>query len=138
MQLNSWNPKLQRDQVELVDGRLALWDGYNKIQIVEPTTAVFSLCSGCHALRDQTHGIGPDLMGVVDQDIARHTSTGYQYSKAMKKLGGTWTREKLDKFLENPSAVVPGTTMNFPGIADPVERRAIIDYLGKLQLPRDS
>jgi cytochrome c2 len=127
-----------RDLVELVDGRLALWDGYNRIQIVKPTTAAFSVCSGCHALEKETHGIGPDLMGVVGQDVARHTSTGYQYSKAMKKLGGTWTREKLDKFLENPAAVVPGTTMNFPGIADPVERREIIDYLRKLQLPRDS
>jgi cytochrome c2 len=127
-----------RDLVELVDGRLALWDGYNMIQLVKPTTAAFSACSGCHALRKDTHGIGPDLMGVVGQDVARHTSTGYQYSKAMKSLGGTWTREKLDKFLENPAAMVPGTTMNFPGIADPVERKAIIDYLGKLQLPQDS
>ena len=51
-------------------------------------------------------------MGVVGQKVARHTKTGYQYSKAMKKFGGKWTRERLDKFLENPTAFVPGTTMN--------------------------
>ena len=125
-----------RDLVELVDGRLALWDGHNIIQLVKPATVVFSACSGCHAMRKETHGIGPDLMRIVGKDVARWT--GFQYSTAMKKYGGKWTRRRLDEFLENPAAMVPGTTMNFPGIPDPAKRKKVIDYLERLQLPNDN
>ena len=52
-----------RDLVELKDGRLILWDGYNVIQLIKPANVVFSECSGCHALRAKTHGIGPDFDG---------------------------------------------------------------------------
>jgi cytochrome c len=47
----------------------------------------------------------------------------------MSGYGGRWTRERLDRFLENPRAAVPGTTMEFEGIGDAAERRAIVDYL---------
>jgi cytochrome c len=51
----------------------------------------------------------------------------------MRELSGTWTRERLDAFLANPRGVVPGTTMQFPGMADAAERARLIDYLETLK-----
>jgi len=53
----------------------------------------------------------------------------FDYSPAMKAAGGRWTKERLDAFLANPGAAIPGTTMMFPGIPDAGTRRKIIEYL---------
>jgi len=119
-----------RDLIEATDGKLILWDGSETIQIVEPATHVFSPCSGCHALRWRSHGIGPDLMGIVGERVAHHDD--YQYSDALRSLGGRWTRTRLDSFLRDPRLFAPGTTMDFPGIADAAQRAAIIEYLDDL------
>ncbi len=123
-----------RDLLEHSDGRLLLWDGSDTIQLLEPATHVFSPCSGCHALHRTTHGIGPDLMGVVGERVAHHTD--YQYSQALRSLRGRWTRNRLDKFLRNPSEFAPGTTMKFTGIADEAQRATIIEYLEELDEPQ--
>lgn len=47
----------------------------------------------------------------------------------MARFGGRWTEERLDRFLESPSAVVPGTTMGFAGIDDAAERKQVIELL---------
>lgn len=121
---------LVRDLLEHADGRLLLWDGTGTIQMLEPATHVFASCSGCHALRRGQHGIGPDLMGVVGQKVARHAK--YQYSESLRSLGGRWSRGRLDEFLRNPSAFAPGTSMQFAGIEDAAQRAAIIEYLDEL------
>jgi len=122
-----------RDFIEMPDGRLVLWNGFSTIQTLEPANHILSSCSGCHALRWQTHGIGPDLMGVVGQKVAFHK--GYNYSRAMIQFGGKWSPERLDAFLSNPEGTVPGTTMETEGINDPEKRKAIINYLKKAQQP---
>ncbi|ODR93644.1 hypothetical protein AUC70_12465 [Methyloceanibacter stevinii] len=118
------------DLVELPDGRLVLWNGRNTIQVVEAGNQIFSACIGCHAVRKEVHGVGPDLVGVVGGKVATHKN--YDYSKAMAQFGGTWTPERLDKFLTDPQATVPGTTMDFEGIADPETRRKIVEYLEEM------
>lgn len=119
--------------VELPDGRIVLWSGWNRIQVVAPGDQVFSSCIGCHSVYRHAHGIGPDLMGVVGSKVARHKT--YAYSDAMIDFGGKWTRERLDQFLADPQATVPGTAMEFAGIADPDKRKKIIDYLQQLTVP---
>jgi len=74
-----------------------------------------------------SHGIGPDLAGVVNRRVAG--ATGYRYSNALKKLAGAWTEDRLGEFLANPQAFAPGTSMQFEGIADPVERARLIAHL---------
>ena len=39
----------------------------------------------------------------------------------------------MDRWLTNPARVAPGTTMGFPGIADPLERADVIAYLQTLK-----
>lgn len=122
-----------RDLVEDARGRLLLWDGTTSLQTVEPTPQqVFSQCSGCHALRWKSRGIGPDLMGIVGDKVAR--DDGFSYSAALRDFGGRWTKDRLDQFLLNPQEAVPGTTMRFPGIADAQNRAEVIDYLSKLKI----
>ena len=40
-----------------------------------------------------------------------------------------WTPALLNRYAADPEALVPGTSMNFHGISDPAERRALIQYL---------
>jgi cytochrome c len=123
-----------RDLIELADGSVLIWDGIGTLQIVESASHMFSTCNGCHALRWQTHGIGPDLWDVVGRDVARHE--GFAYSDAMLAFGGRWSKDRLDAFLRDPQGTVPGTTMDFPGIEDADTRRALIEYLKKLSSSR--
>ncbi|HWD34521.1 MAG TPA: hypothetical protein VG840_00070, partial [Casimicrobiaceae bacterium] len=41
----------------------------------------------------------------------------------------TWDANTLDRWLANPSAFIPGTTMTFPGIRDVQARADVIAYL---------
>ena len=118
-----------RDMVQLIDGRIVSWDGTRHLQVLAPASHVFSMCTGCHAVNQLfvTNGIGPDLYGIVGSSVA--AVPGYSYSKAMTGVGGRWSEERLRRFLEDPQGFVPGTTMNFPGVADRNERQQIIDYL---------
>ncbi len=62
---------------------------------------------------------------------AQARAAGANYSPAMQAASVTWTEAKLERYLTDPTAVVPGTTMPNPG-ANPAARRAIIDYLKTL------
>jgi cytochrome c len=89
---------------------------------------LFLRCASCH---DATPGasakIGPDLYGVVGRKAA--SLPGFSYSAALKSQDFVWDPEHLDRWIENPNAVAPGTIMAFAGIADAADRRAIIEYL---------
>jgi cytochrome c2 len=128
-----------RDLLELQDGRLLVWTDDTALLLIEPAqaetgAALFaSLCLGCHQTVDGiTHRIGPDLFGVVDRGIADAEGFG-EYSAALRSHPGRWTRAHLDAYLRDPQAFAPGTTMAFPGISDPKEREALIDYLAGLE-----
>jgi cytochrome c len=84
-------------------------------------------CGGCHSVDENR--VGPLHRGVVGRVIA--SAPGYEYSHAIKKLSGTWTPERLDKWLQGPQAVAPGTKMFFT-VEDSGQRRDIIAYLASL------
>ncbi|MBF0130229.1 MAG: cytochrome c family protein [Alphaproteobacteria bacterium] len=85
-------------------------------------------CVSCHGFSvSGANRVGPNLYGIVG--AAKGGKSGFVYSDAMGRAGGTWTHEDLDAFLENPAAVVPGTRMTFPGLPDRRERAAIIAFL---------
>ncbi|HEX7006397.1 MAG TPA: cytochrome c family protein [Alphaproteobacteria bacterium] len=86
---------------------------------------IYDRCIACHSLeRNRT---GPRHCGLFGRKAG--TVPGFHYTRAMKESGIVWTRETLDKFLENPRKVVPGTAMTYAGVRDPQERADLIAYL---------
>lgn len=81
-------------------------------------------CARCHSI--DANGIAPKHRGVVGRRAG--TVPGYAYSPALKASGIVWTPQQLDRWLQGPAAMVPGTKMYFR-LANPAQRSAIIAYL---------
>lgn len=132
-----------RDLLELSDGRIMLWTDDAVIATLAPASAASGellfaqFCSGCHkAVDGMTHRLGPDLYRIVDRKVAG--ASGYaDYSGALKAFGGVWSRSRLDAFLLDSQATVPGTTMAFAGISDERQRAQVIEYLQNLRSAED-
>lgn len=103
-------------------------------QAADPTAgqAVFkSACGICHTTQAGRNTIGPSLFGVVGRKTG--AVAGYSYSTANQNANITWTPEELDKYLELPSGVVPGTKMTYAGLKDAAKRADLIAYLELLK-----
>ena len=91
-------------------------------------------CAACHSFgAGEPNRVGPNLYDIVGRVIGGHE--GYSYSDAfvaLKTAGETWTYEKLDAFLTNPRADIPGTKMSFAGIPAEGDRHNLIAYLRTL------
>ena len=87
----------------------------------------FAQCMSCHSVEPGKNLIGPSLHGVVGRRAA--SLPGYSYSPALKGAGLTWDAATLDKWIEGPMKLVPGTKMTYAGLADPAKRKALIDWL---------
>ena len=86
--------------------------------------AVYGSCMTCHAL--DSNGSGPKHRGVVGRKAG--TASGFNYSGALRKSGITWTPAMIDKWLQDPREMVPGTRMFF-SLTDAKERADVIAYL---------
>jgi cytochrome c len=96
---------------------------------------LFLQCRACHTVDTAgTNAIGPNLRGVVGARAG--TKSDYPYSPAMMKSGIVWNPLNLDKFLTQPSAMVPGTKMAFAGLSAKPMRDALVAYLATLSGPR--
>ena len=91
---------------------------------------IFAVCSACHSEDPGDNGIGPSLAGVFGAK-AGHVGS-FDYSDAMKSSGLTWNEATLNRYLENPQGVVPGTSMSYNGLKNAQQRKAVIDYLKTL------
>ena len=90
--------------------------------------SLYQACSACHSVDD--NDIGPKHRGVVGRRAA--SVADYAYSKALSDSCLTWDEATLDRWLTNPSALVPGTKMFFK-MDDPQGRADIIAYLKELR-----
>lgn len=88
-------------------------------------------CVVCHNVSKQgPMRSGPNLWGIVGAPKAR--SDWFVYSAALRKKGGVWTEDELDKYLANPSGFIPGTSKVLPPIQDAAKRKELIGYLKTL------
>jgi cytochrome c len=95
---------------------------------VDEGTAVFKKCGACHtAEAGGANKTGPNLHNVVGAAIGGQA--GFKTTDSLKAVGGTWTYEKLDDYLENPKRLAPKGSMSFAGLKKVEERAAVIKFL---------
>ncbi|GAA0667273.1 cytochrome c [Sphingomonas insulae] len=105
---------------------LAAW-----LRIASPAAGArrFAICAQCHAIRaGAPDRNGPNLYGVMGGGVAQ-ASPRFGYTAALRQVGGRWTPERMDAWLAAPRRFAPGTSMGFPGLADPLARADLIAYL---------
>jgi len=90
-----------------------------------------SNCAMCHTTTpDQRALMGPGLFNVQGRRIGG--LAGFGYSAALSGMTGrTWSAAELDRFLRDPAAFAPGTSMPI-NVADTAQRAAVVAYLVSL------
>jgi cytochrome c len=87
-------------------------------------------CGVCHTVdASAPPRQGPHLVGIIGRTAGKMPKANY--SKGMKAARFTWDRDHLDKWLAEPQAVIPDTTMMYRQ-NDPAIRAAIIEYLASI------
>jgi len=88
---------------------------------------IYQRCAACHALaRNRT---GPKHCGLIGRKAG--SLPGFDYSPALRDSGIVWDARTLDRFLAEPLAMVPRSTMTYAGIKDAQERADLIAYLAR-------
>ena len=92
--------------------------------------AAFQKCYACHALEPGKNDLsGPTLHRILGRRVA---SERFDYSPALRALAKRsprWDEALLDRYIADPEAVAPRTSMNFHGLRDRRERADLIAYL---------
>ena len=88
---------------------------------------VFRKCKACHVVESEQNRVGPHLVGLVGRDVA--SVEGFRYSEALQELGGQWTEDRLNEWLEDSKGMAPGNKMAFAGLKDEEDRAAVVAYI---------
>lgn len=89
---------------------------------------VYIQCTGCHA--PGYHRTGPRHCGLLGRQAG--SVADFAFTEAMKNSRIIWSATTLDRFLQAPLQIVPGTTMAFAGVASIEERKQLIAWLATL------
>ena len=101
-----------------------------------PYPDAFEVCTSCHSYQQNDPLLeGPPLWGVVGRRVA--SVEGYEYSAALRAIGGNWDRARVDQFLTNPKAFAPGTKMDMGGVRNAAQRAEVLNFL-ELLAPQTS
>lgn len=99
---------------------------------VEQGREIFNLCIGCHSITPNEHRFGPSLAGVFNRPAGR--LKGFEFSDSLRDTKFKWDEAHLQQWLQDEAKnMVPGTRMEFPGIANPDEVKALIAYMKTLK-----
>ncbi len=84
-------------------------------------------CAVCHTISlSEPVRQGPPLVKVVGRPAGK--VEGFRYSEGLARADFAWDEARLDAWLTNPQAVIPGVVMAYRQ-AKPETRAAIIAYL---------
>jgi cytochrome c len=84
-------------------------------------------CATCHTLNaSEPTRQGPILTGVYGRKVG--SVQGYHYTPGYQTSNLVWNEENLDKYLTNPQAMLPGSTMVYRQSNSEI-RHKIIDFL---------
>ena len=89
---------------------------------------IFRKCGACHtAEAGGPNKTGPNLHNIVGDTIGDRN--GFHTTDSLKSIGGNWTYDKLDDYIENPKHLAPKGAMSFAGLPKASDRAAVIKYL---------
>jgi cytochrome c len=87
-------------------------------------------CATCHITNvSDPPRQGPTLFNIVGREAG--TAEGFRYSAGFANAKFKWDEQKLDEWLANPQAMIPGAIMPYKQ-AKPEFRVAIVNYLREL------
>jgi len=96
-----------------------------------PYPDAFEVCTSCHSYQQNEPLLeGPPLWGVVGRRVA--SVDGYEYSAALRAIGGSWDRARLDQFLSNPKAFCASDENGDGGVRNAAERAEVLEFLERL------
>ena len=88
----------------------------------------FRQCMACHSVAAGEQMTGPSLAHIWNRK-AGSVEGFLRYSDPMKRADVVWNEATLDRWLSNPEAFLPGTSMTFPGLKQSQARQDLIAYL---------
>jgi cytochrome c2 len=119
-----WIGQRIRDIAQLSSGTILLWTDDTQLLFVsvdrerlrqnarpaqQVSEVLNSSCMYCHHFGATTDAdVAPTLTGLFSKKIA---SDNFRYSAGLRNLSGSWTDEKLKKFLSSPANFANGTSM---------------------------
>jgi cytochrome c len=93
----------------------------------DPAALFRGQCGTCHVAQAGGPPMqGPNLAGVYGRRAG--SLAGFKYSDGFAKAEFVWDAARLDTWLTNPQAMLPGVVMTYRQ-ADPAIRKRIIDWL---------
>ena len=96
---------------------------------------LFIQCRACHDLQPEAAPkVGPNLNGIIGRKSA--SVEDFAYSPALAKANIVFDKATLERWIEKPSAVVPGNAMAFAGVPAAEDRAALIKYIEKESVKR--
>ena len=94
------------------------------------TTLFKQQCATCHTINlSDAVRQGPSLLGIVGRSAGK--ADGFRYSAGFAKADFVWDEARIDAYLANPQATVPGSIMAYRQ-PKAETRAAIIAYLKEL------
>ena len=88
-------------------------------------------CQACHGVLSGQKRVGPTMAGVAGRKAG--SLRGYDFSPNMRKSNIVWTAKNLDRFLQNPLAVVPKSKMGAVKVPNAIDRASLVVYLTSLK-----
>ena len=89
-----------------------------------------SRCGACHSLN--ANRVGPRHRGIFGRCAG--AIPDYVYSQALQNSSVVWSQNTLERWLENPEALIPGQRMYFR-VSAAADRASIIAYLKRESAP---
>lgn len=103
--------------------------------ILQAGERVFSdECSQCHGFTPGRNSKGPQLLNVYGNSaglLAEYRG----YSDALRQSRVIWSLDTLDRYLKQPTALIPNGRMHYDGLTDPAKRQQVIAWLAQQRRP---
>ena len=78
-------------------------------EVTSGQMAFNNACRTCHSVKEGDNRLGPNLYKVFGRKAG--SLPNYNYSIAMRSADFVWDKTKMESFIADPEAVVPGNKM---------------------------